>query len=686
MSMDMSQYLSLFIEESKEHLQNLNTHILELEKNPDDMPVLNEIFRVAHTLKGMAGTMGFVKMSTLTHSMENVLQEIRNERIQCNSQIVDILFQCLDVLESYINSIAETGSEGGRENDELIRLLDNIANGQTGIVPQSSETAFSSGSHSEEKEDDFIIDEYSQGIINNAAKMGFNAYKIRVVLNQGCVLKSARAFIVFRTLEKNADIIKSQPSVEDIEDEKFDFEFTVLVVSKASQELLFRELTSISEIDEVNITIVQSDASAEEQSGMSQFDKKEIQQHIEKGSKEISALKAGKKSDHSVIPKAGKTVRVDIERLDHLMNLVSELIIIKTQLENVGGKDQSKHFNESIEYLERVSTSIHDAVMKVRMVPVEMVFNRFPRMIRDLARELGKQIELNMMGEETEVDRTVIDELTDPLIHLLRNSADHGIEKPEERRQKNKPETGTINLAAYHDGNNVVIEVEDDGAGINIEKVKAKAIEKGLVDASIVDSISENDIIRFLFEPSFSTAEQVTDVSGRGVGLDVVKTKIESLGGVIEVETKKDLGSKFIIRFPLTLAIIQALMVELGTEKYAIPLSSTKEIITVKTEDIKLVQKKETIIVRDQVIPLIRLAKLLDVPDSHLDNNKKLTVVIVKKGDKLFGLVVDNLIGQHEIVIKPMSKHLADIKGFVGATILGDGQVALILDTNTLSL
>lgn len=383
--------------------------------------------------------------------------------------------------------------------------------------------------------------------------------------------------------------------------------------------------------------------------------------------------------------KTGKTVRVDIDRLDVLMNLVSELIIIKTRLAGLSGSDNAQTYNETIEYLDRITTSLNDAVMKVRMVPVEMVFNRFPRMIRDIARELGKEIQLNMSGVETELDRTVIDEIGDPLIHLLRNSADHGIEPKEKRLAMGKPAVGHINLRAYQDGDNVVIEVEDDGQGIDVEKVKKKAVEKGLVKKEIVNTLSQKDIIDFLFKPSFSTSDNITNISGRGVGLDVVKTKIEQLGGVVEVETEAGKGSKFIIRLPLTLAIIQALLVMVGNEKYAIPLSSTKEIIKVTPEQIKTVQKQEVILLRNMVVPIVRLDKILEVPPVER-KKKDMTVVIVKKGEKLSGFLVDSLIGQQEIVIKSLGKLLSNIKGIAGATILGDGNVALILDVNLLAV
>ncbi|WHH58957.1 chemotaxis protein CheA [Petroclostridium sp. X23] len=680
--MDMSQYLELFIEESKEHLQNLNENLLELEKIPEDMTILNEIFRVAHTLKGMAATMGFSKMATLTHDMENVLQEIRNGKIKVNSKIVDLLFQCLDALEDYVDKIINTGNEGSNTYSDIIKTLNTVFESRGSI---STETALS-----EKKEDKRIdkmegleLDEYAQNIINKAVNMNMNAFSITIKLNKSCVLKSARAFIIFKTLESKCEIIKSEPKVEDIEDEKFDFEFTVVLVTKESLSTLEKELKGIAEVDDVIIKPLSFKELA-----LQPDDQKLADKPVKMIKQQEEATDDGdeKAQNQTAKPRTGKTVRVDIDRLDNLMNLVSELIIIKTRLEGIEVTDINQNYGEAVEYMERITTSLHDAVMKVRMVPVEMVFNRFPRMIRDLAKELGKQITLNMYGSETEVDRTVIDEIGDPLIHLLRNSADHGIEMPQKRLAKGKPQHGTINLKAYHDGNNVIIEVQDDGAGIDTEKVKTKAIERGLVDKEMARSLSQKELVEFLFRPSFSTADKVTDVSGRGVGLDVVKTKIEALSGVIEVETEREKGSKFIIRLPLTLAIIQALMVILADEKYAIPLSSIREIVNIKAEDIKLVQKQEVILLRNSVIPLIRLNKILDIPMDNKAESEQITVVIVRKGDKLSGFAVDRLIGQQEIVIKSLGKHLSGIRNIAGATILGDGQVALILDVNALAL
>jgi two-component system chemotaxis sensor kinase CheA len=714
--MDLSQYIEIFIEETKEHVQNLNQSILQLEKNPGDMVILNEIFRVAHTLKGMAGTMGFTKMTTLTHDMEDVLQSIRSGEIKINTKLVDILFKCLDRIEVYLNAIINEGNEGNTNCDDVISTLKKIIETKAidySDTPQVQHESQSQNQQVDESKDagltgNFEPNVYEQNVINKALEMKINAYKITVLLNKGCVLKSARAFIIFQTLERYSEIIKAVPHVEDIEDEKFDFEFTVAVVSKESEDFLKQELNSISEVTNILISpleakpieenkvqkVVSQTAAIQNEKPVVEEIKQEVinnkpatdeavlieidEENIEKALEDSKGTQASKAS------KTGKTVRVDIDRLDVLMNLVSELIIIKTRLEGLEGVQRTQNYNEAVEYLERITTSLHDAVMKVRMVPVEMVFNRFPRMIRDLSREIGKEINLIMSGEETELDRTVIDEIGDPLIHLLRNSIDHGIESPEKRKEQGKDSAGTINLKAYQDGNNVVIEVDDDGSGINVDKVKKKILERGMATKDTINTLSKSDIIDYLFKPSFSTADKITDISGRGVGLDVVKTKIEALGGAIEVETEKGKGSKFIIRLPLTLAIIQALLVMIGNEKLAIPLSSIREIISVERKKIKLVQNKEVIVLRETVIPIIRLARVLEVPGGENESDY-VTVVVVNKGEKLSGFVVDNLIGQQEIVIKSLGKLLIGIKSMAGATILGDGQVALIIDVNSLA-
>lgn len=671
--MDMSQYLEIFIEESKEHLQSLNECLLQLENEPHNMELLNEVFRVAHTLKGMAGTMGFTKMQTLTHDMENALSAIRNGKIQVDGNLIDLLFQCLDALENYIEEIINTGSEGKESYEILIQKLNQFLSGDS---QKEEEQKTSKEGQNANKEEQAILSlsEYEQNAIRTGFQQGYQAYAITVYLNASCVLKSARAFIVFRTLERYGEIIKSTPAVEDIEDEKFDLEFSVVILSQEEKEKFTKDILSIAEIVDVKITEIREETHLK--------NPEQPKASTQENTQSLTKVDQNEEHENRVKPRAGKTVRVDIERLDTLMNLVSELIIVKNSLEDVDRRAE-QNFNESIEYLERITTNLHDAVMKVRMVPVERVFNRFPRMIRDLSRQLEKEIHLEMSGEETELDRTVIDEIGDPLIHLLRNAADHGLETAEDRIKKGKPASGHVYLRAYQDGNNVVIEVEDDGRGIDAKIIKQKALEKGVITSETAENMSEQELVELLFQPSFSTAATVTDVSGRGVGLDVVKTKIEALGGDIEVKTKLGKGSKFIVRLPLTLAIIQALMVQVGDEKYAIPLNTIQTIEDIPVSEIKSVQKQEVIVLRNTVIPIVRLHAILDVPEKEKEKNT-LTIVIVRKGEKQAGFVVDGLLGQQEIVIKSIGQYLSYIKMIAGATILGDGEVALILDVNTL--
>lgn len=673
--MDMNQYLEIFIEESQEHLQSLNQSLLGLETNPKDTKILNEIFRVAHTLKGMSGTMGYSGMTGLTHEMENVLDDIRNNKILVNGDIIDVLFECLDYLEEATNNLANTGKESTRKADDIIAKLNLILNNkelkQSGEVKSKAENI---------KEDDFTLNQYDDSLVKKATQQGLNAYKIKVVLDKSCMLKSARAFIVFQTIERYGEIFKSSPKVEDIEDEKFDTQFVLGVVTVEDEALLKKELESISEIVEASISKIE----AVEQNGDDTSNNLENQVDSNIIAEELEENKEVEKEPQNRKAKMGKTVRVDIDRLDNLMNLVSELIIIKTRLEGNSSEVKNQDMNEAVEDLERITTNLHDAVMKVRMVPIERVFNRFPRMVRDLSKELGKGISLKMSGEETELDRTVIDEIGDPLIHLIRNSIDHGIEEKEVRVNNGKASTGNVFLRAYQDGNSVVIEVEDDGKGINVEKIRKKAIDKGIIKQAEANELDEKSSIELLFKPGFSTAEKVSDISGRGVGLDVVKTKIESLNGAVEVETSIGKGSKFIIRLPLTLAIIQALLVTIGNEKYAVPLNVIRDITTINSDSIRNIHGQEVVLNRSNVLPIVRLNRVLDVENSVTENQSEHTVVVVKKGDKNAGFIVDQLIGQQEIVIKTLGKFLSGIKNIAGATILGDGQVALIVDTNSL--
>lgn len=701
--MDVSQYLEIFIDETKEHLQNLSDQLMILEREPDNTDTINEIFRAAHSLKGMAGTMGYKRMQRLTHDMENVFSEIRNGTIKVQPEMVDVLFRGLDALENYLDVIINSGDEGDEDNDDIIRDLNSFLKGEDGdtsvSAPKKQDVKEEKKKTTEESDETSVfknmqVADFEQHAIQKAKDEGQNIFGIRVIVDENCILKAARAFLVFKALEEIGDVIKSIPDVQDIEDEKFDQEFTVLIITKEGEEAVKDTIMNISEIAKVIVeafdleltveqNIEKSDTTSNTQTATAKQSTATATATDKKTKKKANDKKTGGK------PVVNRSVRVDIEKLDVLMNLVSELIIAKNGLVSLnagGGRGESKNnssFNEQIEYLERVTTNLHESVMKVRMMPIESVVNKFPRMIRDLSKKLDKKMELYMTGEETELDRTVIDEIGDPLMHLLRNSADHGLESNEERVKAGKPEVGSIYLDAYQDGNNVVIEVRDDGAGIDLDKVRRKAIEKGTITEEQAETMTDNDLIALLFKPSFSTADKVTDVSGRGVGLDVVKSKIEGLGGDIECKTVRGEGSTFTIRLPLTLAIITALMVELGDEKYAIPLGSIQTIEDIPCTDIKYVQSSEVINLRGAVIPLIRLDSILDV-EPRAEQPESLTVVIVAKGEKLAGLVVDNLIGQQEIVIKSIGKYINNNKIISGATILGDGEVALIIDANTL--
>lgn len=698
--MDVSQYLEIFIDETNEHLQNLSDCIMTLEKEPDNKDTINEVFRAAHSLKGMAGTMGFKRMQHLTHDMEDVFQEVRSDKIRVNSKMIDILFECLDALDKYLENVKETSDEGTEDNEAIIKELNDFIAQSEGKETASSveateikETPMQEEDGSTKKFMEIELTNSEKEAVKNAEGSGKHVYGFTVYIHQDCLLKAARAFLVFKAVEDFGEIIVYRPSSQDIEDEKFELDFSFFLASEDALDKIIAAAKAVSEIDTVLAEEVKSDIlEKKEEMALAEAKPAAVQETAEAkpAAVEDTAKKtqsAAAKKTTSNKPVTSRTVRVDIEKLDALMNQVSELIIAKNSLVSIstteGGNFENQTFHEQIEYLERITTSLHESVMKVRMVPIESVVNKFPRMIRDLSRKLNKSMELYMSGEDTELDRTVVDQIGDPLQHLLRNSADHGLESAEVRKQRGKPEKGAIYLNAFQEGNNVIIEVSDDGNGIDTEKVKEKAVERGVITPEQAENMSQKEIINLLFIPSFSMAKQITDISGRGVGLDVVRSNIEALGGDVEVSSTLGEGSKFTVRLPLTLAIIQALMVEIRQEKYAIALGSIQNIEDIPVKDIRYVEAKEVIHLRGMVIPLIRMDKILDIEPLEEDP-ESLTVVIVKKGDKYAGLVVDNLIGQQEIVIKSLGKFIKNNKIISGATILGDGEVALILDVNAL--
>ncbi|KUP07127.1 chemotaxis protein CheA [Bacillus coahuilensis p1.1.43] len=675
--MEMNQYLEVFIEESKEHLQTCNDKLLELEKNPQDLLIVNEIFRSAHTLKGMSATMGYEDLANLTHNMENVLDGIRNEKIVVSTEILDVLFQSTEDLEAMVISIAE-GGDGKRNVEEVVSKLSAIEKGEVIVNSMPTKNKSSLSEHPKTS-----YDQFEQTVIQQSEDQGFDCFEITVQLREDCLLKAARVFMVFEILEKNGEVIKSTPSVDQLEEENFDHQFTVTLITKQNKNDLQGMIKKVSEVDKVDIINVTSQSLSIEDSEL--VEKHVVESTTTSNEKESSATKAKveNKSETTKTPVASKTIRVNIERLDVLMNLFEELVIDRGRLESISKDLNHSELNETVERMTRISGDLQTIILTMRMVPVETVFNRFPRMVRQLARDLNKKINLEIIGAETELDRTVIDEIGDPLVHLIRNALDHGVETPEVRLANGKSEEGTVKLQAYHSGNHVFIELSDDGAGINRDRVLQKAISKGIISKEEGASLSDQQVFELIMSSGFSTADNISDISGRGVGMDVVKTTIESLGGSISIDSIEGEGSTFSIQLPLTLSIISVMLVELQKEKYAIPLSSIIETAIIKKSDILNAHNQKVIDFRGKVVPLVFLEEVFEVPGEKVDQ-EFLSIIIVRKGDKMAGLVVDSFIGQQEVVLKSLGNYLNDIFAISGATILGDGQVALILDCNAL--
>ena len=702
--METNQYMDMFLDESHEHLQSLNDGLLGLEDNAEDLSILNEIFRNAHTLKGMSATMGYNKIAELTHEMEDVLDMLRKEQLAVTGDIIDTLFKCIDSLEQMINNIANGDPEDLIDVSDLVAKLSAILRGEgapaaTASAPAPAAQAPAAATPAEVSSDlPVVLTDTEKNLISTAEKSGMHGIYLKVTLSESCLLKSARSYMVMNALEEvGGEVIRTIPPAEELEQEAFDRSFEVILVTGSEEEAIQHAVMGVSEIENAETQVIKiggapaaapAPAPVAEQKPASTAAATTPAPAPAKSSAPATAptkpaaggnapANAAQKKSH-----AGQSVRVDIEKLDTLMNLMGELVINKVRLEQIGQTHRLSELTETLEQMDRVTTDLQNIVMKVRMVPVSQVFNRFPRMVRDVTKELNKEINLTIEGEDTELDRTVIDEIGDPIMHLLRNSLDHGIEMPDEREAKGKPRVGEVGLIARHEGNNVVIMVTDDGKGIDANVIRRKAVEKGLFTQEEVDSMEDSDAVRIIFLPGFSTAEKISDISGRGVGMDVVKSKIESLSGQVDVETHVNEGSIFKIKLPLTLAIIQAMLVQVQDEMYAIPLASIDSTLSVQPTDIRTVQNNEVIVLRGEIIPIIRMEETLMVP--HVKDTHELFVVVVHAGDSKAGIVVDKLIGQQEIVIKTLGNLFMGLKMFSGATVLGDGRVALILDVATM--
>jgi len=667
----MEEYLGVFVDETKEYLQNLNDTLLELEKNPEDMELINEAFRDLHTLKGMAGTMGFSSMAKLCHTLENILDKARNGEIKITSDLLDKIFAGVDMITRMVDKIVSEGSDDIGENIDV--FSDTIKSFVSSGKKEASEIESETETKGEEEhkgestsnEEAMVLPEEVVHVLQEARNKGFKTFYIKVILKEGTQLKSARIYLVFHKLEElKCEVVRTVPSVEEIEEEKFENEVELFVISPVDLEKLSEALSSIADIEKViikEVTAVVEESKAEKRT--------EKEEKTEKAEEKIERKKV-----------ISQTVRVDIEKLDNLMDLMGELVIARSRILETLKKYNIKELDESLSQLSRITLDLQNVVMKIRMVPISFVFNRFPRMVRDLAKKMNKEVNFIMRGEDTELDRTFVEEIGEPLLHLLRNAIDHGIEPKEERIAKGKPPVGTLILSARHEGNNVVIEVEDDGRGIDKEKIIRKAIEKGLIDESKAATLSDQEILNFLFVPGFSTKEKVSEVSGRGVGMDVVKNVVESLNGSISIESEKDKGTKVTIRLPLTLAIIQALLVKVNNLVYAIPIANIDTILSISKKDIQRIQDRDVIVIRGEVVPVYRLWEVLQI--EHTKELKEMEAVIVRVGNRKYGIVVDELLGQDDIVIKSLGKVFSEVKEFSGAAILGDGSIALIINVS----
>ncbi|MGM0640511.1 MAG: chemotaxis protein CheA [Thermotogota bacterium] len=681
---DMDVYLSVFLEEARENVQNLNDSLLSLENDKENLEILNEIFRIMHTLKGMAGTLGFDELAKMCHSMENTLDNIRNEKIKIDDDIVDLLFKGLDALDDSLNDI-QNGGKGHTDSVEKTNKQFEKLLKEGKIVKDSSEKEEKVENTETDKpeeenklknisEDSFFVDidhetkETMKKVNEKAKEDDLNFYFVKVILKEGVQLKLARAFMVVHKFEElKSEIVYSDPTSEEIEEEKFDRELVFGIISNQTEDKLVSAIKTVSEVEAVLI----------EEFDEKLFEKEEVKEQEDNKLEKDNNDKSSKRK-----VKTTQSIRVDIKKLDELMNLMAELVISRSRILETLKKYSIKEVDESLSQLSRITLDLQNIVMKVRMVPVAFVFNRYPRLVRDISKDLKKEINLIIEGEDTELDRTVADEIGDPLIHLIRNSLDHGIESPEKRIAKGKPKTGTIKLSARHEGNGVIIEIEDDGKGLDREQIINKAISRGVIDQQKAQSLSDEEVYSLIFEAGFSTKEQATELSGRGVGMDVVKSTVEGLNGTVSIESEKGKGTKVTIRLPLTLAIIEALLITVNKQVYAIPIANIDTTQKISDGELKEVQDREVFMLRGEVIPIVRLREIFGYERKKDDEQEN--IVIIKVGNKKFGVIVDKLLGQDDIVIKSLGSLLTDVKEFSGGAILGDGSIALILDVASL--
>ncbi|MEY8671945.1 chemotaxis protein CheA [Enterococcus gallinarum] len=662
---DNSVYRTLFFEETDDHLQQLNDHVLALESNPQDTALLNDIFRSAHTLKGMAATMGYDVMTQLTHKMENIFELFKTATLSVTSDSISLIFKCLDRLSELVEDLREEKELQPNQITDLLLELDQVEQqSQNQSDQQHSETTTSDTPLAQLSLAFEQLDSSDLFVIEQAVAGDYHAFSIAVRLEKDSMLKGPRAFLIMEKLEQSGDILHTEPSAEQLEEGDFDSDFRLVYLTQNELAEVQKNIASNSEIEEFRVEPFQANPSQETNETLKTDT-----------TKEPTTKTKETMTHHASV--SNQSIRVDLSRLDSFLDLVSELVVYRNQLEDVSHRENIEAIKDPLEQVSHLTSELQDLVLRIRMQQVNVVFSRFPRMVRDLSTELGKEMDLVIIGEETELDKTVVSELSEPLVHLLRNSVDHGIESPEEREALGKSRKGTIRLAAYQEGNRVIITLEDDGKGLDPQVIKASAERKGLS----TEGLSDEEIQQLIFHPGFSTAEKVTNISGRGVGMDAVQSKIANLGGTIELWSRPNKGTRFTIKLPLTLSIIQALMVRVGTETFAIPLDLVESVVIIKEEEVIQTVSQEVYRFQEDLIPIIRTDQLLGIEGNTVG---KKFAIIVNSEQQYYGLLADELVGQQEIVIKKIDPLLQQLDRYQGATILGNGSIALILDVNAI--
>jgi two-component system chemotaxis sensor kinase CheA len=687
MTPDMAQYMGVFLDEGHEQLGLLESNILALERGDHSSEMLQVLFRAAHTLKGSSRAMGFLAIGDLTHEMENVLDDLRNDKLAVSTPIVNALLACLDALAALLEMVSETGADTGVTDKDIPALVSRLSALRQGVEDAPAPVPVASPQIAVPLE----LSEHEQASLNDAALSGLAPFHISVTLAADCVMKSVRVFMILTALEPLGSILASTPDEDALDAEDFDDQFQLLLVTDSEPAQIEAVLATIAQLASVTVRPWMVGSPLTPNSGGTREDHPAPLELVSGG----DLGTGGTAKPTPIAPAHTQTIRVDVTRLDNLLNLVGELVIDRTQIARLVGDLQARypqdedtvHLLEAIHRIARITGELQDQIMKTRMLPIDGVFQRMPRMVRDLAQKTGKEVEFLMEGGETELDRSVLEALGDPLIHLLRNSVDHGIETPEDRAAAGKPTQGRVILAASQEENHIIVVLSDDGGGIDPIKIKAAAVNKGVITQAAADAMTDKDAIGLIFASGFSTAAVLSDISGRGVGMDIVKSNLEKLGGRLHVDSKVGVGSRFTIHLPLTLAIVRALLVAAGGGTYVLPLASVVEMLRLGSGEgevpRKTVNGQAVMVLRGRTVPLASLASVLcgDINATHANQiPDDAYVVVIGFGETQVGLCVDALVGEQEVVIKSLGTLLGDIAGLAGATILGNGQVALIVD------